>query len=220
MNHTSIFTALVLVIAACGGSDSDAPGASMVQAPDTFIKPLEREALTETQMMGLDIANLSLEIPWTRNDINRRPTPQAARALVESVVVESHDGFDRMIFAFGSGVAFPGYNVRVYDPSNSIVCGNPNEVTEEESAPETQPLVPEVEGGRFLVLNLHPARTSENGRSTMPVETETYAQQRVHEAGIACAENNVVTWITGLVEGTDVRVLEMRGPNRLVLDVR
>ena len=131
MNRTSIVTALVLVIAACGGSDSDAPGATVVQGPDTSIKPLEREVLTETQ-----------------------------------------------------------------------------------------PLVPEVEGNRFLVLNLHPARTSENGCSTMPVGTETYAQQRVHEAGIACEENDVVTWITGLAEGTDVRVLEMRGPNRLVVDVR
>ncbi len=54
----------------------------------------------------------------------------------------------------------------------------------------------------------------------MSIETESYDLERVHEGGISCDADDVVTWIVGLKKGDNVRVLEMRSPPRLLIDVR
>jgi hypothetical protein len=54
----------------------------------------------------------------------------------------------------------------------------------------------------------------------MSIGTETYDFARVHEGGISCDADDVVTWIAGLKEAVSVRVLEMRSPPRLLIDVR
>jgi len=54
----------------------------------------------------------------------------------------------------------------------------------------------------------------------MSIGTERFELTRLYEGGISCAADNVVTWIVGLSEGNDVRVLEMRSPQRLVVDIR
>ena len=69
------------------------------------------------------------------------------------------------------------------------------------------------------MLRLRPARIIDQGRRTMSIETESYDLARVHEGGISCDADDVVTWIVGLKKGDNVRVLEMRSPPRLLIDV-
>ena len=73
---------------------------------------------------------------------------------------------------------------------------------------------------RILVLRLRPARIVDQGRRTMSIGTETFDLVRVHEGGVSCDADDVVTWIAGLREGGSVRVLEMRSPQRLLIDIR
>ena len=166
-------------------------------------------------MEGLEPVDVSVELPWTRNTVNRSATPQAARSLVQSVVVSSHEAFDRAVFTFSSEAAFPGYDIEIVEPETAITCG---EVEGGDSTVVEH--APAVEGRRFLVLRFAPARTRADGRAAVATDTDLFELPRIHEAGVTCAEDDAVTWIAGLADGTDVRVLEMRSPLRLVVDIR
>jgi len=218
MNITRFVTLFVVALAACSPGEQTASASESAQSPDTTIKPLERTPLTAADLEGLEPVDVSIEVPWTRNTVIRSATPQAARSLVQSVVVSSHEGFDRAVFTLSSDAAFPGYDIEMVEPRTAITCG---EVEEGDSTVVEH--APAVEGRRFLVLRLTPARTRADGRTTVPTGAEVYALPRILEAGVTCAENDIVTWIAGLAglaDGTEVRVLEMRSPQRLVVDVR
>ncbi len=216
---------LLLALPACGRE----PGASTAQAEqavDTLIKPLERVALTEADLVGLEIANLSVELPWTTNAINRNPRPAAPRSMVESVEVTGYESFDRMTFTFSSDAPAPGYEIRVVPPGVAVQCGEGTDGVEADASEDADAPAAEVEhaseltGNQFLVLRLRPARIIDQGRRTMSIGTETYELTRVYEGGISCDAGDIVTWIVGLSERSSVRVLEMRSPRRLVIDVR
>jgi hypothetical protein len=228
MNTTraSISLALLLSLAACGSGGDRSADAAPVE--DTTIKPLPREPLGEADLVGLEMVNLSVELPWTTNRVERNPGPAAPRSMVESLAVSAHESFDRAVFTFSSDAPFPGYTIELYEPGAAIPCGDIDETEQdvkehaegiEGEASEVE-YAPELEGNRFLVLRLRPAWVSENGRTTLPIEVEQYGQTRILEAGVTCAQEDVVTWIAGLDEGSQLRVLEMRSPQRLVLDVR
>ncbi len=215
---------LLLALPACG-SEPGASSAQAEQAVDTVIQPLEREALTEADLVGLEIADLSVEMPWTTNAINRNPRPAAPRSMVESVEVTGHEGFDRMTFTFSSDAPAPGYEIRVVPPGVAVQCGEGTEgveadVGEDADARAEVEHTNELTGNQFLVLRLRPAHIIDQGRRTMSIGTETYELTRVYEGGISCDTDDVVTWIVGLREHSNVRVLEMRSPRRLVIDVR
>ena len=215
---------LLLALPACG-SEPEASTAQAGLVVDTAIRPLEREALTEADLVGLEMANLSVELPWTTNAINRSPRPAAPRSMVESVEVTGHEGFDRMTFTFSSDAPAPGYEIRVVPPGVGVQCGEGTEgvgadAGEDEDAPPEVEHTPELAGNQFLVLRLRPARIVDQGRRTMSIGTESYELTRVHEGGISCDADDVVTWIVGLSEASSVRVLEMRSPQRLVVDIR
>lgn len=222
MRHRHVIAVLVLA-AACGG-ETPPSAEGLAQAPDTTIKPVERQPLTEADLVDLDRSELSIEIPWTRNIVDRAPRPAAPRSLVESAVVTTHDGFDRTQFTFSMDAPFPGYRIELVDAGTAVRCGLPDEGHDEEGEPEGEEEevqhAPELEGARMLVVRIHPGWTSEGRRVTIPTGTETYQLARVQEAGVVCSADDVATWVAGLTEGTDVRVLEFRDPHRLVVDVR
>ncbi len=216
--HTSLLV-LTLALAACAGEQAEST-AQAEEAPDTTVKQLERVPLVEADLVNLDLANLSVELPWTRNAINRSPGPAAPRSIIEGVEVTDHEGFDRMTFVFGSDAPAPGYEIRVVPPGVAVVCGEPSESEDGAEAEADVEHAPELAGNQFLVLRMKPARIVDRNRRTMSIGIETYDFARLHEAGIVCEADDVITWIAGLREGSDVRVLEMRSPQRLVVDIR
>lgn len=214
---------LLLALPACE-SDPEASTAQVEQAVDTTIRPLEREPLTEADLVGLEMAELGLEVPWTSNTINRTPAPTAPRSLIESVEIAGYDGFDRMTFTFSSDAPAAGYQIRIVPPGLGVRCGETTEGVEPGAedtgeSPEAEH-TPELAGNQFLVLRLRPARIVDQGRRTMSIGTERFELTRLYEGGVSCDADDVVTWIVGLSEGSNVRVLEMRSPPRLVVDIR
>jgi len=215
---------LLLALPTCG-NDPEASTAQTEQAVDTTIRPLEREPLTEADLVGLEMEELGLEVPWTTNAINRTPAPTAPRSLIETVEIAGYDGFDRMTFTFSSDAPAPGYQIRIVPPGLGVRCGETTEGAEagatesEVTSPEAEH-TPELAGNQFLVLRLRPARIVDQGRRTMSVGTERFELTRLYEGGVSSDADDVVTWIVGLSEGSHVRLFEMRSPPRLVVDIR
>ncbi len=232
-NRRAKVAALILAASVwgCGGAE-ESPPVQEAQQPDTLIKPLEREPLTEADFAGLDSAGLVLDLPWTENRINRNPAPAAPRSLVMSAEVSTHDGFDRMVFTLSRDAPFPGYSVELLPAGAAIGCGPAEaedstasgaaeaEGTEDASADGEQAAASDADGPRVLVLRIRPGRTAERGRTMVPDGTKRYGFPRIAEAGVTCTEDEVVTWVAELEVPGEVRVLEFRDPYRLVVDVR
>lgn len=196
---------VVASLTACGGGDAT-DGADAAPAIDTtIITDIPREPLTEEDLNGMELANLSVELPWTRNIVSRDPGPAAARSTLELTESWGLDAFDRVSFTFSDATPFPGYEIRVVDAGATLTCG------EEEHALDS-------ESDRLLVVRLHPARENADGwRGDRAMQVDG---QRFAHIGIVCDDGRNVTWVAGLSAGEEVRVLEFRSPQRLVVDFR
>ena len=204
----AVLVALVLAVSACGEADTpEVTDPNAVAGGTHIVTNAPREPLTEDDLMGVSLADLSIEIPWTVNVINRDPSPIAPRSFVDALEVSGHEGFDRVLFQLSSDAPFAGYNVRIVEGGSVQLCGE-----------EEQPVG--AEGDRVLVVALTPARAREEGRTGPPLGMRDYGHTRFQEGGIICENQTQVTWMSTLGEIEQVRVLEFRSPQRLVVDVR
>lgn len=206
MLSRSKLAALVVAVSACGGGDvpvdSDA-----IAIDTTIITNIPREPLTEEDLMGVPLADLSVELPWTQNRVSRDPGPAAPRSFVESVEVSGHDSFDRVLFQLSSDAPFPGYAVRIIEGGSTRMCGEDELVLGEE-------------GDRILLVDLAPARAREEGRTGPRLGERSFDHTRFQEGGVVCETPQSVVWISTLNEGEEVRILEFRNPQRLAIDLR
>jgi len=202
----SKLAAIVLAASACGGGEAPVD-ADAIAIDTTIITNIPREPLTEDDLMGMELVNLSVELPWTENRVSRDPGPAAPRSFVESVEVSGHESFDRVLFQLSSDAPFPGYEVRVVEGGEAQMCGD-DELTLGE------------EGDRVLVVTLSPARAREEGRTGPRLGEGSYDHTRFQEGGVICETAEAVVWIATLSEGEQVRILEFRSPQRLAVDFR
>jgi hypothetical protein len=70
----------------------------------------------------------------------------------------------------------------------------------------------------MLVVHIRPARGGD--ASGVSVRTEGFGLTRLQEGGLVCQDQAGLIWMAGLAEGTQIRAFELRGPNRLVVDIR
>lgn len=176
-------------------------------AADTSIKPVVREPLTEADLEGIAMADLSMELPWTGNRVSRDPAPAAGPAWLQSVETSGTTGFDRAIFTFSQLTAFPGYEIDILEAGTAIPCGA-----------DGQPL--SLQGAQALVVRLIPANAHDVKGVRVRVRTRSISQDRFTDGGLVCDDNDNVVWAAGLNSGEQLRVLELRNPNRLVVDIR
>ena len=86
---------LTVMLAAC--SDEGKPASeALPPAP-----PVEMEALTDAELMGIPRDRLILTLPWSEVPVSRDPAPNSARATLRSVDVSGGERFDRAIFVSG-----------------------------------------------------------------------------------------------------------------------
>jgi len=209
-----ILTLASFTLAACGG-EAENTEPPVVEEP---IAQVERVPLTEDDLFGLEMSDLDVEIPWTTNVVSRQANPVAPRSMIEAVELSSHEGFDRAQFTFSSDAPAAGYDIRLVDSGSAVTCGSSGSA--EDSTVAVAEQIPDLEGTRLLVVLFKPARVEERGRTTLPIGTEMYDHERIQEAGVTCTVDQTVTWVAGLVAGDELRVLQMRSPQRLVIDVR
>ncbi len=206
MLFRSKLAALVVAVSACGGGDAPVDS-DAIPLDTTIITNIPREPLTDEDLMGIPLADLSVELPWTQNRVSRDPGPAAPRSFVESVEVSGHDGFDRVLLQLSSDAPFPGYTVRIVEGGSAQTCGEEEMVLGEE-------------GDRVLVVDLAPARAREEGRTGPRLGEHSFDQTRFQKGGVICETTQSVVWISTLGEGEEVRILEFRNPQRLAVDFR
>jgi len=202
-----LLIASLLTVAACGGEETAREAAPAVPPQDTQYTPITREPLTESDLLGLAMIDMSVEIPWTTNRVRRSPTEHAGRASLMAAEASGHEGFDRVLFRFTDTTPFPGYEIDFAEVDASIPCG-------ENGAPY------ELSGKRAVVIRFTPARASEGDETFVSAGVRPVSQTRFQEAGLVCEDERTVAWVATLAAGDHVRVLELRNPNRLAVDVR
>ena len=193
---------LALSLAACGGS-READVASM--PADTLIKPMAREPLTEVDLEGLSLADLALELPWTTNSVGRGAVEGAPAGTIHRAEVTGHAGFDRVVFLLDDAQPTPGYDIAVAPAGAPIACeGGSYQLTAEHS----------------LVVTFRPARSGVESDVRLPLGVHRTGASRMGRAGVACEGGDVLVWVAELDGGDQVRILELRNPSRIAVDVR
>ena len=200
--RAGLLLVVVATLAACGGS-SDGESASM--PADTFIKTPGREPLTEADLAGIAPTELALELPWTQNKVIRDAVPGAPAASIQGAEVVGHETFDRVTFLLDASLPMPGYEISLAAAGSPLTCG-------------AQPL--ELTAGRTLVVRFAPARASADGETWLPARMGNTTASRMTRAGVACDDSGTVVWLAELAEGDQVRILELREPSRIAVDVR
>ena len=126
------------------------------------------------------------------------------RAQITDIRVGTHDGYDRIVFEFASGI--PDVKIEgVLPPIYADPSGLPIDVT----------------GSAFLQLTLH------GGTKVTPSGGVSYAGPTNFEPGfdrlLQLIEGGdfeaVSTWYLGLDGGSCIRVLTLSAPSRLVIDI-
>lgn len=128
-------------------------------------------------------------------------------ALLSGVRAARHLGHDRVVFEFQDGV--PGYEVRYVEPPVHA-DGSGDEVA--------------VSGGAVLLVRMEPALDADLSREEAPLtytgpprfspDTEAVAEL-VRVGGF----EGVLTWAVGVDSQLPFRVMRLRDPARLVIDV-
>jgi len=119
--------------------------------------------------------------------------------------VAGHEGFDRVTFALDDSLTVPGYHMVLAEAGTTLACGS-----------ETR----EVTAPRSLVVTFTSAHAGAGGETWIPVQVGRTTAPRMSRAGVLCDQDGTVIWVAELAQGDQIRVLELRNPNRIAVDVR
>lgn len=217
---------ILFLTAACGGTGADAPADAGNQPNSPVNVRAENGApsatppvQTETPQTASDDARHTQrpdeavtegggsqrpEFEGTAGIIERK-AGGAGVAILRAVRTAAHPSFDRVVFEFEEGV-LPGYHVEYIDrPVRQ--CGSGKVV----------PLA----GDGWLRIRLEPARAhTEQGEATITDRERRPNHPNLKELKLVCDFEAQVEWVLGLGSPNRYRVLELRNPARLVVDVR
>lgn len=144
------------------------------------------------------------ERQWTAG-VTRVERPDVRMTTLEEVRIARNEGFERVVVEI-EGDSLPGYLIEYIDrPVRQ--CGSGDVV--------------ELAGDGWLRIRLEPARAhTEAGRPTIERRRRHPVQRIIREAAITCDFEGQVEWVIGVSTPNRYRVLELRSPTRLVVDIR
>ncbi len=136
-------------------------------------------------------------------------TVKLERAGLQPVTLRSvrearNEGFDRVVFEF-AGTQVPGYHLEYVDKPVHH-CASGNEIP--------------VAGQGVLQVRLTPAQAHEGGQVTVAERERKPALTVLQELKLICDFEGEVTWVLGNSSPKKYRVMELREPTRLVVDVQ
>jgi hypothetical protein len=140
---------------------------------------------------------------WTAGSV------KLTRSSLKPVTLRSvregrNEGFDRVVFEF-DGPQVPGYSIQYVDkPVVKCGSGDPTEVA----------------GQGWLQVSLTPAQAHADGQSTITSRERKAALSVLQELELTCDFEAEVTWVLGAARPNKYRVMELREPTRLVVDVQ
>ena len=218
-DHARLALALAFLGLACGG-DPDPRDEAADRAPvpaDTAAAdaPAGRSPAADTTPPGTPSADPAAPVPapgagdagdglpgWRTPPVTGG-AEEGPQARLDAVRTGRHDGYDRVVFEFADLV--PGYLVeRAVDP-HQCGSGNPIDI----GAPVALRV-------RFRSAVAH----TEEGRPTVADRDRRPGLAVLRTARLTCDFEGDVEWLLGLERATEVRVLVLESPARLVLDLR
>ncbi|KFE67971.1 AMIN-like domain-containing (lipo)protein [Hyalangium minutum] len=140
---------------------------------------------------------------WTAGAVKLK-RPEVQMVTLRSVRAARNEGFDRVVFEF-DGAQVPGYQLE-YVNKPIVKCGSGNET--------------EVAGQGWLQVTLTPAQAHEGGTATINERERKSALPVIQELEMTCDFEGEVTWVLGNAHPNKYRVMELRDPTRLVVDVQ
>lgn len=183
-----------VAVAGCGDDDKDA-----ATTATTTASPLTTTAPAPD---GIDTMASASTRP-----VNVRPTNDEI-ALLTDVRAARHEGYDRVVFEFRDEL--PGYDVRyVSEPVHQDGSGD---------------VVP-IAGNAVVRIRMDNALDADLSKESAPL---TYTGPRRFKPGTpelvelahAGGFEGVLTWVAGLQDRVDFRVMTLANPPRLVIDFR
>ena len=202
--------AVVAVLAGCGGGGSPdlvedwerhvAAERPVREAPD---RPLPDEIIDPDDVQP---APDGAPFEGTAGEV-REAAEARAVATQRDLRAARNEGFDRIVFEFEEHL--PGYEVAYVDQPVRE-CG-------------TGEVVP-IEGDGWLRVRFEPARAheldGERARATIADRSRRLdALPMATEAHLTCDHEGVLEWVVGVRSPNRYRVLELREPARLVVDI-
>lgn len=207
------------------GAEGDPPEPQSVVAADSAAEPAAVESPGLPDTVGLapapaPPAALPLELSDTPPAPARRPAAGAAArewaagtvtarksvrmTTLTEVRAARNQGFDRVVFQF-AGDTVPGYHLEYVDRPVRA-CGSGDAVA--------------VAGDAWLEVRLEPAQAhDEAGRATVASRVRYPRLPSVAELRSTCDFEGQVVWVLGVRSPSRFRVLELRSPARIVVDV-
>ena len=127
-----------------------------------------------------------------------------APVTMREVRTARNEGFDRLVLQF-DGDQLPGYHIEYVDkPVIKCGSGDPTEVA----------------GQGWLQVRVQPAQAHEGTQVTVAERERKPGLPVVQELEMTCDFEGEVTWVLGVKGPNKYRVMELREPTRLVVDVQ
>jgi hypothetical protein len=183
-------------------SNNSAFVASTPQPTATQTSPANQAAIAEAT--PADEKGLSADFPGTAGVTDKKNDIDGA-ALLTSVRTGQQENFDRIVFEFAGG-ELPNYHIEYVDqPVRS--CGSGDVVS--------------LKGDAWLEIGFRPANAhNEQGEPTVKTRELAPNHKIVKELKSTCDFEADVEWVAGVASPNKYRVLELRSPTRLVVDIK
>jgi hypothetical protein len=187
--------AFACLLGACGGDASE-------EADQAEVPQEEGLVLDSTDFVGIEAENVSFNLHWVQGPVNREPSRLAppVNEIQEITTVEGAE-FDRVIFHLANPEAeVPGYALAWSD--TTVVNCQTNEPVS-------------IVGDQKLRVRITAA-------SIQPpaLRPQDPRYENLQALASTCPREGVLEWHFGVREQAQIRVIEMRAPRRLVVDVR
>ncbi len=130
--------------------------------------------------------------------------PSDTFAIVREVRTARHDDYERMVFEF-SGPDIPGFHIEYIDePVRECGSGKPFYLP----------------GDGWLMIKFLSARMHENGSSTVPQRDLKPDYPILLRLTTVCDFENNVIWVASVATPNKFKVLALKNPPRLVVDIK
>jgi hypothetical protein len=205
MIQRAVNLALLAAFAGCAPNPADDPAAGAeARGIDTLIAADTPPAPAPARTAPPDEPPIDLAAgEWTAGRIARDHRVTGVATLRE-VRTARHEGADRIVFVF-AGAELPSYAVEYVDrPVRE--CGSGHVVT--------------LAGDAWLSIRMEPARAHDDeGRATISDRDRRPELPVVRQLRVTCDFEAVHEWVAGVATPNRFRVLELREPTRLVVDL-
>jgi hypothetical protein len=169
---------------------------SVAKGNETFNENLSFKEKTETRDKA--------DFEGTAGITNKKYEIKSA-AVLKGVRTAGHNGYDRVVFEF-EGAELPGYHVEYIDkPVRQCGSGNPVNL----------------KGDGWLEIRLYPANAhTEEGKPTVKNRELFPNHKIIKELKSTCDFEAEVAWVLGVASPNKYRVLELKNPTRLAVDIK